>query len=428
MKPRRVVEVRYKEITEDGLLRAPVFLRFRDDKPPGDCARPGSPPAAPEERESREVVPSNLEKVFWPEEGFTKGDLLAYYRAIAPWLLPYLRDRPVVLTRFPDGIAGKSFFQKDAPDYVPAWIRTARMKNDEGRDIDHFVCDDAETLLYVVNLGTIPLHVYAGRADAPHQADWTVIDLDPKSAPFEWVIRLAQALHELCEEIGLPSFCKTSGQAGLHVLLPLAPRCTHEQARDLALVLANVVEREHKDIATLVRAPIEARRGRVYLDCYQNGYGKTIAAPFSARPVPGATVSMPLRWSEVKSGLDPRAFTIETAPRRMRKLKRDPLAGTRGRRGESARAPGQEAAWMSCDSRPARIAWTGCCCVRLGHGCSTFSRTALARTCATRSCSGSRRRWAKLVSRRSDFSFPTRKPAAAAPTTPPSCEGRFEPR
>ncbi|HWE25052.1 MAG TPA: DNA ligase D [Myxococcales bacterium] len=328
--PRRVVEVRYKEITEDGLLRAPVFLRFRDDKAPFDCARPGSPPAPSEQPEAREVVPSNLDKVFWPEEGYTKGDLLAYYRAIAPWLLPYLRDRPVVLTRFPDGIAGKSFFQKDAPDYVPAWIRTARMRNDEGREIDHFVCDDAATLLYVANLGTIPLHVYAGRADSPQHADWTVIDLDPKSAPFEWVIRLARALHELCEEIGLPSFCKTSGQAGLHVLLPLAPQCTHEQARDLALVLANVVEREHKEIATLVRAPIEARRGRVYLDCFQNGYGKTIAAPFSARPVAGATVSMPLRWSEVKSGLDPRSFTIKSAPQRMRKLKRDPLADILG--------------------------------------------------------------------------------------------------
>src|SRR5207253_10574188 len=176
------------------------------------------------------------------------------------------------------------------------------------------------------NLGTIPLHVYAGRADAPQQADWTVIDLDPKSASFEWVIRLARALHELCEEIGLPSFCKTSGQAGLHVLLPLAPRCTHEQARDLALVLANVVEREHKDIATLVRAPIEARRGRVYLDCYQNGYGKTIAAPFSARPVPGATVSMPLRWSELVPKLDPRSFTLKSAPARMRRREKDPIA------------------------------------------------------------------------------------------------------
>jgi len=324
--PRRVVEVRYKEITEDGLLRAPVFLRFRDDKSPADCTRPGvaAPPA--ERAAPREVVPSNLDKVFWPDEGYTKGDLLEYYRAVAPWLLPYLRDRPVVLTRFPDGIAGKSFFQKDAPDYIPAWIRTARMRTDEGREIDHFVCDDLETLLYVANLASIPLHVYAGKAGAPDRADWSVIDLDPKGAPFEWVVRLARAVHELCEEIGLPAFAKTSGQAGLHVLLPLGPACTHDQARDLALVLANVVEREHPDISTLVRAPIEARKGRVYLDCYQNGYGKTIAAPFSARPVPGATVSMPLRWNEVNAKLDPRSFTLKTAPARMKKLKRDPIA------------------------------------------------------------------------------------------------------
>ena len=326
--PRRVVEVRYKEITEDGLLRAPVFLRFRDDKPPTDCARPGMPVAtAPRERSGpREFVPSNLDKVFWPEEGLTKGDLLAYYEAIAPWLLPYLRDRPVVLTRFPDGIAGKSFFQKDAPDYVPSWIRTERMRTEEGRDIDHFVCDDVETLLYVANLAAIPLHVYAGKAPAPDRADWSVIDLDPKGAPFAWVVRLARALHDLCEQIGLPSFCKTSGQAGLHVLLPLGSRCTHDPARDLALVLSNVIEREHPYISTLVRAPIQARKGRVYLDCFQNGSGKTIAAPFSARPVPGATVSMPLRWSEVDEKLDPRAFTLQSAPARMRKLKRDPLA------------------------------------------------------------------------------------------------------
>ena len=324
--PRRVVEVRYKEITEEGLLRAPVFLRFRDDKPSSDCVRPGSAPAEPAQAPARELAPSNLDKVFWPEHGYTKGDLIEYYRAVSPWLLPYLRDRPVVLTRFPDGIAGKSFFQKDAPDYIPGWIRTARMRTDEGRDIDHFVCDDVETLLYVANLASIPLHIHAGRAGAPDRADWSVIDLDPKGAPFPWVVRLARALHELCEEIGLPSFCKTSGQAGLHVLLPLGSRCSHEQARDLALVLANVVEREHRDIATLVRAPIQARKGRVYLDCFQNGYGKTIAAPFSARPVPGATVSMPLRWSEVDEKLDPRAFTLKSAPARMRKLKRDPLA------------------------------------------------------------------------------------------------------
>src|SRR5256885_2559289 len=223
VRPKLVVEVRYKEITEEGLLRQPTFLRFRTDKAPEECVSPDAPPVS---LAPREVPFSNLEKVFWPEEGYTKGDLIAYYRAIAPWLLPYLRDRPVVLTRYPDGIAGKSFFQKDAPDYVPAWIRTARMRTDEGRDIDHFVCDDVETLLYVANLGTIPLHVYAGKAGAPDRADWSVIDLDPKGAPFAWVVRLARAVHELCEEIGLPSFCKTSGQAGLHVLLPLASsRC-----------------------------------------------------------------------------------------------------------------------------------------------------------------------------------------------------------
>src|SRR6266567_249944 len=170
VEPTLLVEVRYKEWTDEGLLRQPVFIRFRDDKPVTEIAKKGSgrgerdaevPPegTSPISPLPREVKFSNLDKVFWPDEGYTKGDLIDYYRAISPWLLPYLRDRPVVLTRFPDGIAGKSFFQKDAPDYVPAWIRTARMRTDEGRNIDHFVCDDVETLLYVANLGTIPLHV-----------------------------------------------------------------------------------------------------------------------------------------------------------------------------------------------------------------------------------------------------------------------------
>ena len=151
MQPKLVVEVRYREITEDGLLRQPTFLRFRPDKTPDECAAPEGPPVAPV---AREVPFSNLEKVFWPDEGYTKGDLIEYYRAIAPWLLPYLRDRPVVLTRYPDGIAGKSFFQKDAPDYVPSWIRTARFYSEETRrDIDFFMCDDVETLLYDMRRG-----------------------------------------------------------------------------------------------------------------------------------------------------------------------------------------------------------------------------------------------------------------------------------
>jgi bifunctional non-homologous end joining protein LigD len=195
----------------------------------------------------------------------------------------------------------------------------------EPRDIDHFVCDDLESLLYVVNLGTIPLHIYAARA-ATDRADWCIIDLDPKEAPFAWVVQLARATHELCDEIGLPSFCKTSGQKGLHVLIPLAQQCTEEQARDLGVLLAHAIELRHPDIATTVRAPLAARRGRVYLDALQNGPGKTIAAPFSARPVAGATVSMPLRWNEVNGKLDPKKFTLKTAPTRMKKLRKDPMA------------------------------------------------------------------------------------------------------
>lgn len=332
VEPRLVVEVRYKEITEEGLLRQPTFLRFRTDKTPAECVALEAPETMPSAK--REVPFSNLDKVFWPDEGYTKGDLIEYYRAISPWLLPYLRDRPVVLTRYPDGIAGKSFFQKDAPDHVPAWVRTARAPggggfardpDTEGREVDFFMCDDVETLLYVVNLGTIPLHLWASRLTQPQHPDWCIVDLDPKTAPLADVITLARAVHGLCEEIGLPSFCKTSGQKGLHVLVPLGGQLTHSQAVTLAELIALTVEKEHPEISTTARK-IADRRGRVYLDCYQNGYGKTIAGPFSARPVAGAPVSMPLRWSEVNAKLDPRRYTLKTAPARMKKLGGDPLA------------------------------------------------------------------------------------------------------
>jgi bifunctional non-homologous end joining protein LigD len=311
-------------------LRQPVFERLRQDKRPEECARPGAsdepPPApAPAQEGGRKAALTNLDKVFWPQEGYTKGDLLEYYRAIAPWFLPYLRDRPLVLTRFPDGIAGKSFFQKDAPEWTPAWIRTARVWSEETRrDIDHFLVDDVETLLHVVNLGTIPIHDWSSRFPDLARPDWAVVDLDPKGAPFAQVVAIARALHELCESIGLPSFVKTTGQDGLHVMIPLGGQATHQQARDLALVLARQVADELPDIATLARA-VQARGGRVYLDCFQNGQGKTIAAPFSARPRPGATASAPLAWREVNARLDPRRFTIRTLPARMRRLGDDPL-------------------------------------------------------------------------------------------------------
>ncbi|HUJ28326.1 MAG TPA: DNA ligase D [Myxococcales bacterium] len=321
VKPKLVVEVRYKEITEEGLLRQPTFLRFRPDKTPEECTSPEAPAVVPVKRE---VQFSNLDKIFWPEQGYTKGDLLEYHRAIAPWLLPYLRDRPLTLTRYPDGIGGKSFFQKDAPDYVPSWIRTAMFDGNS-----HFICEDVESLLYVVNLGTIPLHIISARlADIEHP-DWCIVDLDPKTAPFGDVVTLARAAHELCEEIGLPSYCKTSGQKGLHVLIPLGGQLTHPQSVTLAELIAQVIEKQHGDISTTARH-IPSRKGRVYLDCYQNGMGKTIAAAFSARPVPGASVSMPLKWSEVNGKLDPSRFTIKTAVARMKRLKKDPIASVLG--------------------------------------------------------------------------------------------------
>ena len=337
VRPKLVAEVRYKEWTEEGLLRHPVFVRFRDDKDPKDCELPKQgmgdagwvPPPPPTHPASPiphpEVVLSNLDKVFWPDDGYTKGDLIEYYRTISPWLLPYLKDRPVVLTRFPDGIAGKSFFQKDAPGFIPDWMRTERMwSEDAQREIDYFVCDDEAALLYLANMATIPLHVWASRVGSLERPDWCVLDLDPKEAPFEHVVTVARAAHRLCEDIALPSFIKTSGSTGLHVLLPLARQLTYEQCRTLAGLLARVVAAELPEISTITRQ-VGKRGGKVYIDYVQNGHGRLLVAPFSVRPLPGAPVSMPLKWSEVTAKLDIAKFTIRTAPARMTKLEDDPL-------------------------------------------------------------------------------------------------------
>ena len=329
--PVLVGEVRYKEWTSDGQLRHPVFVRLRDDKTPEECVDPQEPekteeiPSEPAPAE-REVRLTNLDKVFWPDEGYTKGNLLEYYRAISPWILHYLHDRPLVMTRYPDGIKGKSFFQKDAPGFVPDWLRKERMWSEQGeREIDYFICDDEDSLLYVINLGTIPLHIWSSRVGSLQRPDWCILDLDPKGAPFANVIKLALAARTLCEEIELPCFIKTSGSTGLHVLVPLGRQCTFDQCRVLGELLARVLVADMGEIATIARA-LDARDGKVYVDFLQNGHGKLLVAPFSARPVPGAMVSTPLNWSEVTSRLDPSRFTIETVPARMKKLKEDPLA------------------------------------------------------------------------------------------------------
>jgi len=338
VKPVLVAEVRYKEITGDGLLRQPVFLRFRDDKKPEECViekrgvldvggdepTPTLPRSDPHPTPNA-VVFTNLQKVFWPDEGYTKGDLIDFYRAVSPWMLPYLAERPLVLTRYPDGINGKSFFQKDAPQYAQDFVRTVTIwSEDSQRELDYFVCDTEASLLYIANMGAILLHVWSSRVDTLETPDWCILDLDPKEAPFTDVVTVAREVKTLCDDIGLPTGIKTSGSTGLHVLIPLARQCTYEQSRTLGGLLARVIATRLPDIATVTRQ-VQKRGGKVYLDYVQNGHGRLLVAPFSVRPLPGAPVSTPLSWDEVTPSLDIRAFTIKNVPDRMRGMKSDPL-------------------------------------------------------------------------------------------------------
>ncbi len=262
--------------------------------------------------------------MFWPELELTKGQLLAYYRRIAPWMLPWLADRPLVLTRYPDGIHGKHFFQHRAPDFAPAWIRRQPIEDtNDGTVKQYFVIEDEEALVYLANLGTISIHMWSSRCASLDRPDWCVLDLDPKDAPFADVVTLARGIGALCDELGLPHYVKTTGKSGLHVLVPLGGQLDHGASRQLAELLARVAVSRFAEIATLTRS-VAKRHGRVYIDFMQNGAGKTIAATFSAREVPAASVSMPLEWRELNGRLAPGRFTILNAPGRMKRKGRDP--------------------------------------------------------------------------------------------------------
>ena len=267
------------------------------------------------------------EKVFWPAERYTKGDLIEYYLAIAPWMLPYLKDRPVMLTRYPDGIEGKSFFQKDAPGYVPQWIRRVRVYSQESeRDISYFILESAEALEYIANMGAIPVHIWSSRVPNLGSPDWLLFDIDPKGSTTIQAVRVAQETAAVLRSAAMRPYVKTSGQAGIHVVVGLRPGYTYDQARMFSEAVARVVVARMPEVATVLRTPA-ARKGKVYIDYLQLGQGKTIAAPFAVRPQPGAPVSAPLKWSELKSNLDPRKFNIKTMPRRMTRLGEDPFLG-----------------------------------------------------------------------------------------------------
>ena len=315
VKPELVCEVEFVEWTHDGRLRAPSFQGLREDKAAREVHR--EEPIQEEIRRGKRVLRlSNLDKVFWPEERITKGDLLAYYRAVAPVLLPHIRDRPFTMKRYPDGIEGSHFFQKDAPKHMPEWIPTrefevsTRGSSRQRRKINVPIVNDELALLWMVNMGCIDLNTWYSRVDKPDRPDFVLFDLDPaEDAGFPEVIQVALLVKEVLDALGLVAFPKTSGSKGMHVLVPVERRHTYEQTREFAEIVAGTRARTHRGLVTTEWT--KAKRRGVLIDANQNGEGKTIASVYSVRPRPGAPVSTPLRWQEVGEGLDPLAFTMD---------------------------------------------------------------------------------------------------------------------
>jgi bifunctional non-homologous end joining protein LigD len=261
---------------------------------------------------------TNLSKVYWPDQGYTKRDMLNYYYQVAPLMLPYLKDRPQSLNRHPNGIAGKSFYQKDVSGKVPDWIQTFPYHSEEdGRDKEFLVCSNEASLLYMASLGTIEMNPWSSRVQLPDNPDWCVIDLDPDKNDFDQVIEAANVTREILEAIAVPSYPKTSGSTGLHIYIPLGAKYDYEHSKGFARMIVRLVNERIPDFTSIERLTAN-RRGRIYLDFLQNRPQATLAAPYSVRPKPFAPVSMPLHWEEVKKGLRIQNFTIMNAMDRLK--------------------------------------------------------------------------------------------------------------
>jgi bifunctional non-homologous end joining protein LigD len=326
--PKLVAEVEFVEWTHDGRLRAPSYQGLREDKTAEDVVRedPGSQ-TAPAGRESEEELPttirkgkrmlklSNLDKEFFPE-GTTKGDLLRYYRRVAPVLVPHLKDRPFTMKRYPNGIAGGFFFQKDAPSHMPDWIPTfrahvsTREKPRQKKWVNFPLVNDELALLWMVNMGCIDLNTWYSRVDRHDRPDFVLFDLDPSAdVGFAETIEVALLVKEALDAFGLESFPKTSGADGMHVLVPIERRYAYSDAREFAEIVARALARTHRGLVTTEWT--KSKRRGVLIDSNQNGEGKTIASVYSVRPKPGAPVSTPLRWDEVHEKLNPSIYSMD---------------------------------------------------------------------------------------------------------------------
>lgn len=333
VRPELVCEVKFSSWTEDGRLRAPVFLGLRPDVEPAECVREASAPAeekaTPAARkplftskadeailtiDGQRLKFTHLNKVFYPAEGYTKRDLLNYYDAVADLLLPYLHDRPLSLKRYPDGISGEFFFQKDTHDRFPTWIRVEPIHSEHKKAPTRFVLsDNRAALLYLTNLGCIDQNPWMSRVGSLEYPDFMLIDLDPQGCEFDRIVEAAQLVRKKLDLIGLDGYPKTTGGDGMHIYVPLEPVYSYEQVRSLAEIIARVVAAERPDLFTTPRPVARREQGKVYFDYLQIGESKTIAGPYVVRAYPGAPVATPLAWREVAPGLLPSQFHLRNA-------------------------------------------------------------------------------------------------------------------
>jgi bifunctional non-homologous end joining protein LigD len=365
LKPELVAEVSYRAVGGDGGMRHPSFRGLREDKNPKEVKREEAivvdeitqdvlkpdgleakiltkvakerktflnPKDETQVREinGHELKFTNLSKVYWPDEGYTKRDMLNYYYQVTPYMLPYMKDRPQTLNRFPNGIYGESFYQKDVTGKVPDWIEKYKYFSEGDQRQKHFmVCTNEASLLYIASLGCIEMNPWSSRVQSPDNPDWCVIDLDPdKKNTFDQVIEAARVTKEVLDALGLPSFPKTSGSTGLHIYIPLGAKYDYEASKEFARAIVKIVNAQIPRFTSIERK-VSDRNGKMYLDFLQNRPQATLAGPYSLRPKPSAPVSMPLDWSEVKKGLKIQSFTIKNAIARLKETG-DLFAGTLG--------------------------------------------------------------------------------------------------
>ncbi|WP_221393844.1 non-homologous end-joining DNA ligase [Dyadobacter sp. NIV53] len=267
----------------------------------------------------KEAELTNLDKIYWPDDEITKGELLDYYRQIAPYILPYLKNRPLSLKRNPNGIRDNGFFHKDAGDIAPKWVKKVAIHSESTDKMVHYlVCNDVESLLFIANLGCIEMNPWNSTVNKLDRPDYIVMDIDPSDKnTFDQVVDVALVIKEIMDETGMTGYCKTSGSSGLHVYIPFNKKHSYQESRDFANILASMVNDKLPEITTLERSLSKRKKDQIYVDFMQNAEGQTLASAYSVRPKPGATVSAPLDWSEVKHGLSPKDFTIKNMIKRV---------------------------------------------------------------------------------------------------------------